>query len=294
MPDGLLTLTGGHVPYTERDLFDAVLTGRTDTIPDALRPVADTLNALRAAPAGAELTAEAAARAEFRVVMRQARTATTPDVPAVAAHTLALSLPAPQARPRRSARHRHRRSPAGPARLLRPTVLLSAAAAAAVVVLAIALTSVVPRSLHSIAHSGNAASPKSPAARGTAAQTSLPTLNGGGKAVPTPTPTPPPTPATLCREFFNLLIEHPQSAADRQQEEALGKTLTKMAGGTLQVWGYCARALASQDHRPPVGFPNGQGNPFAPSRGQQGTGAAGSQNGSGGTGNQGGAGPRQP
>jgi hypothetical protein len=290
--EGLLSQTGGHVPYTERDLFDAVLTGRTDTIPDALRPVADTLSALRAAPAAAELSAEASARAEFRAVMRQAWTATTPDVPAVPAHTLIIPLPAAGARPRRAARHRRRRSATGSARVLSPTVLFGAAAAA-VVVLALGLTTLVPRSLHSIVHPGSAMSVKPPATLGTVPRTAAPSaLNASASAEPTPTPTPqPPAPATLCHEFFNLLIAHPHSMPELKQESTLIDELTRLAGSQRKIFGYCAQALAAQDgHHPPFG----QGDPLAPTREQQGSGAAGSQTGTGATGNQGGTGPQQP
>jgi hypothetical protein len=165
--DSLLPPMGGPVPYTERDLFAAVLAGRTDAIPDALRPVADTLSALRAAPADAELAGESAARAEFRAVMRRGFAPTTPEAWSVPADTLVLSLPAPAARPpRRGARHR-RRGRSGSALLFSPAVLFSAAAAA-VVVLAIGLTSLVPTPLHSFIHTGNTASSK-PCRRRTAA-----------------------------------------------------------------------------------------------------------------------------
>jgi hypothetical protein len=287
MTDGFLPQTGGHVPYTERDLFDAVLTGRTDTIPDALRPVADTLSALRAAPAAAELSGEASARAEFRAAMGAAWSDPAPVVPSVPADTLILRLPVPEAKPRRAARHR-RRPRARSALLMRPTVLLGAVAAAAVVALALGLTTLVPRSLHSTVHPGAATSPRSSLARGNVPQTSVPTLNASATAEPTPTPTPPPQPAALCTEFFNLMMDHPQSPAIRQQEKSLGDALTRLAGGEFKVWGYCARILASQNHSP-SGFPNGQGDPFAPTRDHQGKGAPDSQS-TGGTGSQGGSG----
>jgi hypothetical protein len=55
----------GPASYDERDL-DALLSGEAAGIPDALRPVADTLAALRSAPQCTELAGEAAARAAFR------------------------------------------------------------------------------------------------------------------------------------------------------------------------------------------------------------------------------------
>jgi hypothetical protein len=56
----------GPAPYTERDLDD-LLSGNTANVPEALRLVATTLDALRRPPVRDELDGEAGARAAFRM-----------------------------------------------------------------------------------------------------------------------------------------------------------------------------------------------------------------------------------
>src|SRR5215472_7821006 len=58
---------GGPVSFDERDL-DAVLSGEPTDIPVVLRPVADVLAALQAAPTPAELGGQAVIMAEFRAL----------------------------------------------------------------------------------------------------------------------------------------------------------------------------------------------------------------------------------
>ncbi|HEY1705911.1 MAG TPA: hypothetical protein VGG75_40020 [Trebonia sp.] len=64
MPDSFHPGPWGHQPFDERDL-DALLGGNVTDVPVALRPVADALDALVAAPSPAELRGEAAIRAQF-------------------------------------------------------------------------------------------------------------------------------------------------------------------------------------------------------------------------------------
>ncbi|MBO0806132.1 MAG: hypothetical protein J2P25_24050, partial [Nocardiopsaceae bacterium] len=72
MPDTFPLPPSGPQPFDERDL-DSLLAGGAD-VPASLRPVADTLKALQAAPSADELRGEAAARAWFR--------SPVPEVPA--------------------------------------------------------------------------------------------------------------------------------------------------------------------------------------------------------------------
>jgi hypothetical protein len=94
MPDSFPPPPWGSAPFDERDL-DALLaagtpltgstgpsgdtgpSGHAAAVPPALRQVADTLSALRAAPSPAELRGEAAIRAEFRAAVGTAASATT-------------------------------------------------------------------------------------------------------------------------------------------------------------------------------------------------------------------------
>jgi hypothetical protein len=64
MPDSFHPGPWGHQPFDERDL-DSLLDGNATDVPVALRPVADALDALVAAPYPAELRGEAAIRAVF-------------------------------------------------------------------------------------------------------------------------------------------------------------------------------------------------------------------------------------
>ena len=59
---------GGPGPYDGWDL-DGLLSGENVLVPEGLRPVARTLDALRVAPMRAELAAEEAARTAFRQIM---------------------------------------------------------------------------------------------------------------------------------------------------------------------------------------------------------------------------------
>jgi hypothetical protein len=59
---------GGPGPYDGWDL-DGLLSGENVTVPEGMRAVARTLDALRVAPMRAELAAEEAARTAFRQIM---------------------------------------------------------------------------------------------------------------------------------------------------------------------------------------------------------------------------------
>src|SRR6185437_11465962 len=63
-PEGTPVFDWGPAPFGERDV-DVLLSGDRGDTPPQLRQVADALAALRAAPAQAELSGEAAIMAEF-------------------------------------------------------------------------------------------------------------------------------------------------------------------------------------------------------------------------------------
>src|SRR5215469_1821349 len=105
MPDSPLPPWWGPAPFDERDL-DAVLSGEAIDIPVALRPVADALAALQAAPMPAELRGQATIMAEFRALAEFRTTGLGQDRRAgVPAHTLVLSGPQERLRHRRAPRH---------------------------------------------------------------------------------------------------------------------------------------------------------------------------------------------
>src|SRR5437899_4972229 len=128
MPANLLHPSWGSAPFDERDL-DAVLAGETADVPYALRPVADALASLRAAPAPCELRGEANAMAQFRELGQGQAARDAEPAPT-------LLLPAQDAgRRRRAARHRGSRRVSRPGR--RNGALLATGAAAAIVAAAV-------------------------------------------------------------------------------------------------------------------------------------------------------------
>ncbi len=243
---------------SERDLLDAVLAGRTDGIPDAFRPVADTLAALRAAPASAELSGEAAARAEFRAFMRGGGARADPAL------TLVLPVPPAEALPRRAPRHRRRRRPlARPRMPLRPVVL--GTAAAAVIAIVIGLTSAAPGSLQNLARFGHPMAGKSPTAAGSGQRAAVGSLQGKATAEPAPSPAVSqpvaprqPSMSTLCQQYLDFYTR-PESGPDWEAEAALGKEIaniaelkvTKLPWDGFRVYGYCAEYLYGKSYKEP-------------------------------------------
>jgi hypothetical protein len=264
MPDSQTPISG-PAPYEERDL-DNLLSGNAGYIPDALRPVARTLAALRAAPTHAELAGEAAARAEFR---RYRPAGSRPVWTAPAAgnvHPLASSLRLP--RSRRPPRHRR------PSRGVNWRVVGTLGAAAAAVLVVVAALG---GAFSGSAGKGQLASSSS-SPRGTGGSTSgsgLQGVEGRASNAPTARPTPHasggqsatgPDVPTLCREYFASLA-HP---ADWAEQNALVSELSEPAGGRWSVEGYCYKMLSEAgDYSGNPWYPGHSGN--AP--GQQGPGS---------------------
>lgn len=260
MPDSLLPPSWGPVPFDERDL-DAVLSGETADIPDVLRPVAETLTALRAAPAAAELRGEPAAMAEFRALgLGRAGRADTLEFPALLAG----------GSPRRAARHRARRRP-GRAVSRRAGVLMSAAAVVLIAVI-VAFSGNLPAPIERLARFVHPAATSSSAVhhaghgctsakhRGTGPATPVaPSVTS--RATPSVRPvTPGPSPSSsaargrLCQDAYRSLLQPPRSRSSWAADISLWQQLTKMAGGPTHVFRYCSPYLKAPF---PGGFPHG-------------------------------------
>jgi hypothetical protein len=256
MPDSLPP-NWGPAPYDERDL-DAVLSGATADIPVTLRPVADTLAALRAAAAPAELSGQATIMAEFRALgLGEAARAADP--------AMTPQLPADRPR-RRTARHRGRRGRRRAASRvsLRARALMGAAAAAAIVV-AVAFTGNLPGPIQHLPHFAHPASNASPGlqVQSAATESARPKPSHHATASPVPVSSSSPSPSSpspssdrgrLCRALSG--DSNHQGAADWRAEVSLLQELSKLAGGSDHVSGYCSPYVGDLF---PHGFPGTSG-----------------------------------
>jgi hypothetical protein len=310
MPDSFPPLTWGP-PFDERDL-DALLAGHPADPPLALRQVADALAALRAAPTPAELTGEAAARAEFRALA--GLRACGLDAAARAdeqSHTLVLPAPPPGRAGRRRARHRSGRGaratgavrgvPARPhrarpprRRLGRRGGVMMAVAGAALIVAVIALTGSLPGGIHPLGHSSAAGktSPSSSAGSGSqgvqarsAARDPSRTATPSHPATRTPsvssTPSAQESAKNLCRDFYGYFLA--PRPPGWPAEETLYQQIYKLAGDPVHfdVNAFCGRYVG--DMFPPGGLPripqvlphSLSGTHNGPGNGQQGAGNGG-------------------
>jgi hypothetical protein len=284
MPDSFPPLTWGPPPFEERDL-DALLSGGVTETPVALRQVADALTALRAEPAQAELSGEAAARAEFRAFAESlglgldeaARADGHPYAEVLSALALRAGRPTARhriirgtrggaARPGRPAR-RHRAGP--PARRIsrRGAVVTAVGVTAALVVAVFVGTGSLPGP-HPLGHSSAAGTPsvggspsKSSPSQNLQARSATPVPSH--KATPThsaretpsssPSSVPSPSPADLCRAYYRDLLS-PQPHDARTVEHALLVQIAKLAGDPahFDVNMYCVQHLH--------GYPGSQDN----------------------------------
>lgn len=275
MPDSILPPWWGPAPFDERDL-DAVLSGETTDIPVALRPVADALAALQAAPMPAELRGEAMIMAEFRALAefraaglgKNGRAGDT-------APTLVLSVPRAGPARRRAPRHRARRQ-AAPASHWRTGTLLGAAATV-VVLAAVVLAGYVPGPIQRLTHLGNPPASSQSATRNAGENSSSPKVEGSASQVPPARPTiggsatPQSEGSLLCHEVYDIVTNLGPSAHWKQEMSSLSSLwnrLTELAGSSRpsQVASYCA---------PYVGdlLPHGT-LPHLPGSGDQGTGSS--------------------
>jgi hypothetical protein len=272
MPDSFPPLTWGP-PFDERDL-DALLSGHLADTPLALRQVADALAALSAAPTPAELTGEAAARAEFRALAgslalgldEAARTDGHPYAEVLSALTLdgAGRSARPPAR-HRSIRRARGAGPGGPTgphrgrpggrRLGRRGGVVIAVAGGALIAAIIALAGNLPGSAH---HSGgssvaDASSAGHSSMSGTGSQNvqaKSASPEPSSQATPTHSaqqaPSRPPASSAqpqankLCRNFYAYFLPPwPHGPG----EEVLYQQLYKLAGDPVpfNVNSYCGR-----------------------------------------------------
>ena len=249
MPDSFPLPPWGSQPFDERDL-DSLLAGKTD-IPVALRPVAETLSALQAAPSARELRDEAFIRAQFRDPGRKAQVSA-----GQAAHT--LEMPAVPG-PRRRGGHRGtgRRPPRG--------LFAGLVAGTAVIVLgaAVAYTGNLPGPVQRLAHYTIAAPSVKNLTSGTSAGVQAtsaspePTHTHPAATGAAPSSAPPsakaPDRTALCDAFW-AAMEHPRGRT--WWRTPLYDKLSDAAGGQHRVFTYCApvwqRQFAPQYPRLPA------------------------------------------
>jgi hypothetical protein len=243
-----LPADGGPDPYDGWDL-ERVLSGENVRLPEGMRPVAETLAALRAAPMRAELADEASARAAFREIMLVGDSGPARPVGgADGARTLILPTRVPDGGPRAVTRprHAHRR----PRRRGRwQPKALAAAAAAAVIVGGIALAgtfSGVGGHPGHLDRSSGAAS---------ATPESRPSNSNGLEGTATKAPTPHPTPShsagqqtasgsgtesearALCDQYLAFIMHPSRSGWAAESDNA--RQLSNLAGGSGRIVGYC-------------------------------------------------------
>jgi hypothetical protein len=271
MPDSPLPPWWGPAPFDERDL-DAVLSGETADVPVALRPVADALAALQAAPMPSELRGQAMIMAEFRALAefraaglgKDGRIGDTRP-------TLVLSVPREGPARRRAPRHRARRR-AAPVASRRAGALIGAAATA-IVLAAVVLAGNVSGPFHRVG-SSSASTPS--AARNAGENSSSPKVEGSASQEPTARPTAGGSPTTqqskgsrLCHAVYDIVKDSGSSARGKQEMSSLSsllRQLSKLAGGSRQLPGYCAQFLGDL-------FPDGT-LPHIPGLGGEGTGSS--------------------
>lgn len=234
MPDSFHLPHEGSQPHDDRAL-DSLLSGDTSDVPASLQPVADTLNALRAAPSARELRGEAAARAQFLALRAEALSGGAEP------HT--LDMPVVPTQRQRSAALRAARRRRFPARL---TGLVSALAVI-VLAAAVAYTGHLPSGLQRIAHDTIAApAPGRPApgpglngmqaksASPVAPSTASPSASG---AAPSPSSAGAQGKQDLCDQYWSDL-KHARPGPT-SWETPRYRQLVNAAGGARNVFGYC-------------------------------------------------------
>jgi len=228
-----------------------LLSGKDGSFPPGLRPVAQTLDALRAAPMRGELGGEAAARADFRRIMLGAGSGAWSPDDNTDERTLILPVEAAGvgARPLQG-RHRRQR----PARRgnWQAKALAGVAAVAVVVVGVSALTGTFSGSGSQPAQSGTSPSATSATSPSTASGSKG--VEGSASATREPTHSSSPTdsqqsgggtdttPSELCREYY----AH-QGPLGKQDEITRFHQLSELAGGPMNVYSYCLRFLQPWD-----------------------------------------------
>jgi hypothetical protein len=248
MPDSQQPPTGGPA-YNARDL-DAVLSGERYGLPEALRPVAGAMSALRAGPVYGELSGEAAARAMFRTAVPLLTVPGTWAAEAehgtVTARTLVLAPPG-RGQPRRS-RHRRRRG-TGTSATRWLAVAATGATAVAVVAIAVGLTGVLPDSIRQLGNLGQRSASASASASRTGHSTASQRVDGGASREPSLRQAPAPSSGAqglpvLCRDYYSFFT-HPEPKSSYPAEAALGAKLNALVGGSAKAFGRCQAYLGN-------------------------------------------------
>jgi hypothetical protein len=249
MPDSFPFPPEGLQSHDDRAL-DSLLSGDPD-VPESLRPVADTLNALRAAPSARELRGEAAARAQFRALSQEARWGA--DDPRT------LEMPAVPSQRRRGAPVRAVRRRQSRTRL---AGLAAAAAVLVAAVVAVTYTGYLPSRLQSIAHQTISAPPvrapsdpgtsglQSASARPVAPSTTAPAASAPASQAPAPSAGAPGKSA-LCEQFWSDLKHarpgRPGRPGRMPWETPRYGQLVAAAGGPRKVFAYCYPVWEQRD-----------------------------------------------
>lgn len=276
MPDSTPLPPWGPASFDERDLdallAESSLAETAGDIPPALRPVADTLAALQAAPSPAELRGEAAIMAEFRALAgfgEPSRGATAPSRHAPPAVGGGLAQTMPLAVASLPGRHRHgggsRRGERGrrdrtPARARRGAVAVAlATAAAAVIAIAAAYAGELPAPAQRLAHVALAAPSvrqaggskgASPGVDARSAQAVVSPSRPDAADAPSPTSAvsapasgaPTPSRAGLCDAFITSLAH--MAPGQPWWKSPAYKDVSAAAGGPQGVSAYCAAEWA--------------------------------------------------
>lgn len=243
--DGL-SLNWGLAPEEEPDL-DALLSGDAGCVPEALRPLARVLAALRAVPSSAELDGETAARAAFLRFLPPVEDG--PVLAAGRADDVRALLPPPRTADGRARRYRHRHRRRSPGRGRRTAIALLGSAAAVVVGFA-ALAGAFS------GHGGQTGQPGrnlgvTATAQPGGGSTKSSVLEGQATAEPTARPAPTPTrtgqqatgPAAasgrqeLCQKYFEFLA-HPGPAEIRAVRQ-----LIALVGMPVNLPVYCSASV---------------------------------------------------
>ena len=236
-------------PANEERALEALLSGEAYRLPEALVPVAGTIDALRAAPLHGELAGEDAARAAFRAAVPVSVPVPWADGAehgTVTARTLVL--PSGDREQRSGARHRHRRK-IGTRATRWPLVAAVGAAGMTVIAVAVALTGGLPGSF---TQTGNRTAGASASASGTGALSTTQRVEGAGSMEPTvpdgsaayDVPHAKQSPGDLCREYYSF-FEQPEPPSSYPAEAALRAKLNALVGNPAKVFGYCVPYLGN-------------------------------------------------
>jgi hypothetical protein len=242
-----LPADGGPDPYDGWDL-ERVLSGENVRLPQGMRPVAETLAALRAAPMRAELADEALARAAFRQIMLAGDSGPGRPGGAGGARTLILPTRVPDGGPRAATRprHAHRRPPR---RGRWQPKALAGAAAAAVIVGGIALASTFSGAGGHLGQLGR--SPGATSATPESRHSNSNGLEGTATKAPTPHPTPSHSAGqqtasgsgaesearALCGQYLAFIMSPSRSGWAAESDTY--SQLSNLAGGSWRIVGYC-------------------------------------------------------